>query len=94
MNVRIKFNGMPILCRTLKIGQEIEVDFQGKTLREFIAQLAERYGEAIQKALLDRNGDLDREIKVALNDTTYLTEGRMETVLHDGDVLSLSAASC
>ncbi len=39
MKVNIKFNGMPILYKTLNKKKEMEIDFPGKTLRELIVKL-------------------------------------------------------
>ena len=93
MKVNLKFNGMPILYKTLNKKKETEIDFPGKTLRELIAGLTGKYGQPMRKALLDNNGDVDVEIRVVLNDTSYLTDGRMETVLSDGDTLVFMGAS-
>ena len=94
MKVRLKFNGMPLLKKKLNKGEVMEIDFPGMTLQELIARLIGMYGAPIREALLNRNGDLDREIKVALNDATYLTGNRMETLLSDGDIISFSAIGC
>jgi molybdopterin converting factor small subunit len=91
--MNIKFNGMPILYRTLNKKKEIDIEFFGETLRDLVAGLTKKYGMAIQKALLDQNGDVDVEIRVVLNDTIYLTERRMERVLNDGDTLAFMGAS-
>jgi len=93
MKVNLKFNGMPILYKTLNKKKEMEIDFPGKTLRELIVRLTGKYGVPMQKALLDKNGNVDVEIRVVLNNTTYLTEGRMEAILNDGDTLAFMGAS-
>ena len=92
MKVNLKFNGMPILYKTLNKKKELEIDFPGKTIRELIAKLIRQFGVPMQKALLDSKGDVDVEIRVVLNDT-YLTEGRMEAILNDGDTLAFRGAS-
>lgn len=93
MKVNLKFNGMPILYKTLNRKKEVEIEFTGNTLRELIVRLTGKYGLPMQKALLDKNGDVDVEIRVVLNGASYLTEGRMETVLNDGDTLAFMGAS-
>jgi molybdopterin converting factor small subunit len=93
MKVNLKFNGMPILYKTLNKKKEIEIEFTGNTLRELITRLTGKYGVPMQKALLDKNGDVDVEIRVVLNNTNYLTEGRMEMALNDGDTLAFMGAS-
>ncbi|MBI4634531.1 MAG: MoaD/ThiS family protein [Deltaproteobacteria bacterium] len=93
MKVNLKFNGMPILYKTLNRKKEVEIEFTGNTLRELIVRLTGKYGLPMQKALLDKNGDVDVEIRVVLNGASYLTECRMETVLNDGDTLAFMGAS-
>jgi hypothetical protein len=47
----------------------------------------------VNKALLDASGNIDQEIRVVLNQSTYLVDNRMETVLKDGDALAFLGAS-
>ena len=44
MKVNLKFNGGPILYKTLNKKKEIEIEFTGNTLRELIARLTGKYG--------------------------------------------------
>ena len=44
-------------------------------------------------ALLDPNGDVDMEIRVVLNQGTYITEDRRKAVLWDGDMVAFRGAS-
>ena len=93
MKININFNGIPILYKTLNKKKEIEFEFTGQTLRELTARLVGKFGAPMQKALLDSNGNVDVEIRVVLNNTTYLTENRMETILNDGDMIAFKGAS-
>jgi hypothetical protein len=93
MKVRLNFAGIPVLYKALNKKKEFELDFPGQTLRELVAGLVRKFGPPMAKALLDRNGDVDVEIRVVLNDGTYLTESRMETVLSEGDVVAFRGAS-
>ena len=93
MNVHLDFKGVPILYKTFKKKKEVTFDFPGKTLGELTNSLIRRYGPAIKKALLNNDGDIDMEIRVVLNDNTYLTGDRMGTALNDGDTLSFRGAS-
>jgi molybdopterin converting factor small subunit len=93
MNIHLDFKGIPILYKTFNKKKEMNFDFPGKTLGELIKSLLKRYGLSIRKALLNNNGDIDMEIRVVLNDTTYLTGDRMATPLNDGDTLSFRGAS-
>lgn len=93
MKIHLKFNGMPILYKTLKKKKEFQFEFPGKTLRELIQVLVRKFGVAMKNALLDRNGDIDMEIRVVLNERDYLMENRMDTQLKDGDTIVFMGAS-
>lgn len=91
MKIHVNLEGIPILFKTLK-KKDFEVEVSGTTLRDLTDSLVSRYGTAITKALLDRNGDVDIEIRVMQNNT-YLMEDRMETALQEGDILAFRGAS-
>jgi molybdopterin converting factor small subunit len=93
MKVMLNFGGIPVLYKALNKRKELEFDFPGRTLRELVQNLVRKFGPPITKALLDGNGDVDVEIRVVLNDGTYLTERRMETVLNEGDMVAFRGAS-
>lgn len=93
MKINLKFNGMPVLYKALNKKKEMEFQFTGQTLRELVAGLVRRFGKPIEKALLDSSGDIDMEIRVVRNGTTYLSENRMETALNEGDTIAFMGAS-
>ncbi len=93
MKINLKFNGMPILYKVLKKKKEFTFDFPGNTLRELIQSLVRKFGMQMKNALLDKNGDVDLEIRVILNDANYLMENRMQTELNEGDTLVFMGAS-
>jgi hypothetical protein len=93
MKVMLNFGGIPVLYKTLNKKKEFEFDFPGRTLRELAQNLVRRFGQPMTKALLDGNGDVDVEIRVVVNEETYLTESRMETVLNEGDMVAFRGAS-
>ena len=93
MKIHIDFKGIPVLYRALNRKKEVDFEFPGKTLRELMDSLIRRYGDPIKKAILDNNGDIDMEIRVVLNNITYLTDDRMATPLNDGDILAFRGAS-
>ena len=93
MKVTCDFRGIPLLFKALKKKKMVQLDFAGKTLRELIQNLVRKYGGDIKKAILDGNNDVDMEIRVVLNEKTYLSGNRMETVLNEGDIVSFRGAS-
>ena len=52
------------LLRVLIGRQEMELPWQGGTLREMIAQMADQYGKVVRDELLDEKGELDRAYAV------------------------------
>jgi len=95
MRIHLDFKGVPILYKTLNKHKEIDVDWTPATgtVKELVTFLARRFGAAVNKALLDASGNIDQEIRVVLNQSTYLMDNRMETVLKDGDALAFLGAS-
>jgi hypothetical protein len=92
MKVNIEIAGLP-LYKTFGKNKKIEFEFPGKTLKELIDALARKFGFEIKKFLLDKNGDIDMDIRVLLNGATYLSENRMQASLDDGDTLIFKAPS-
>jgi hypothetical protein len=93
MKVRLDFSGIPVLYKALNKKKEFEFEFPGHTLGELVESLVRQFGPPMTKALLDPNGDVDMEIRVVLNEGTYLTESRMESILRDGDMVAFRGAS-
>jgi hypothetical protein len=95
MKIHLDFKGVPILYKTLNKKKEIDVDWTPATgtVKELVTFLARRFGAAVNKALLDASGNIDQEIRVVLNQSTYLVDNRMETVLKDGDALAFLGAA-
>jgi molybdopterin converting factor small subunit len=92
MKVNIEIAGLP-LYKTFGKSKKIEFEFPGKTLRDLIDALVKKFGFDVKRFLLDKNGDVDIEIRVLLNEVTYLSENRMQTSLSDGDTLLFKAPS-
>jgi hypothetical protein len=92
MKVNIEIAGLP-LYKTFGKNKKIEFEFPGKTLKGLIDSLVKKFGFDVKKFLLDKNGDVDMEIRVILNGETYLSENCMQTSLSDGDTLLFKAPS-
>jgi hypothetical protein len=95
MRIHLDFKGVPILYKTLNKKKEIDVDWTPArgTVKELVDFLVRRFGDTVKKALLDQKGEIDMEIRLVLNQQTYLVEDRMETVLNDGDALAFLGAA-
>ena len=92
MRVTIEIAGLP-LYKTFGKSKKIEFEFPGKTLKELIDAMVRKFGFDVKKFLLDKNGDIDMDIRVLLNGATHLSENRMQTSLNDGDTLLFKAPS-
>lgn len=95
MRIHLDFKGVPILYKTLNKKKEIDVDWTPArgTVNELVDFLVRRFGDTVKKAILDQKGEIDMEIRLVLNQQTYLVENRMETVLKDGDALAFLGAA-
>jgi hypothetical protein len=92
MKVNVEIAGLP-LYKTFGKKKKLEFQFPGQTLRELMDALVRKFGFDVNRFILDKNGDVDMEIRVLLNGTTYLSENRMQTSLSDGDTLTFKAPS-
>lgn len=90
MKVHLKIEGLPLLYKSLKKRKALDFVFHGTTLRDLINSLSKKYGPGVKKALLDQKGEVDMELRVVINQSSYLSYGdRMEAILSDGDTLHL-----
>lgn len=90
MKIHLKIEGLPHLYKTLNKKKALDVEFPGKTLRDFVNGLSRKYGPSVNKALLDQKGEIDMELRVVVNYSDYLSYGeRMDVPLHEGDTLHL-----
>lgn len=90
MKVHLKIEGIPLLYKSLKKKKALDFNFSGTTLRDLIDSLVQKYGPGVTKALLDKKGEIDMELRVVINQSDHLSYGhRMEAVIHDGDTLHL-----
>jgi molybdopterin converting factor small subunit len=94
MKVSIKINGLPEFKKIVGGKKEIEVVVNGTSLRDLVDNLVKKYGRSVEKTLLDENGAIDSDIKVGLNAENILRGNRMETILHDGDILIFMVGGC
>lgn len=90
MKIHLRIEGLPLLYKSLNKKKALDFSFPGSTLRDFINSLAQKYGTGVKKAVLDKNGEIDMELRVVINQSKYLSYGeRMEALLNDGDTLHL-----
>ena len=87
MAVTIK---LPTILRKFA-GNEARVSAEGATLAEVLKDLESRY-PGITKNVIADDGGLHRFINVYVNDEDVRYLGSLETVVNDGDVVSILPA--
>lgn len=93
MKIHLRIEGIADLYKILNKKKALDIDFPGTTLRDFTNALIRNYGAGVKKAILDRAGEIDMQLRVVINQSLYLTYGeRMDTPLHEGDTLHLMTA--
>lgn len=89
MKVTLKIFGFPGLKKTLG-GQEVEIEFEGKTARDLITRLIKTHGHEVEKSLMDNNKRLNPSVRLLKNGYQWLTEEDLDTNIMDGDVVVLA----
>jgi molybdopterin converting factor small subunit len=90
MRIHLKIRGLPQLYKVMNKKKDVDLEFSGSTVGDAVSGLVSKYGPVVKKALVDQNGDIDMELRVVLNDRTFLMHGeRMSTTLQEGDTLWL-----
>ena len=87
MKLQLKFF-LPMLSEA--VGKdEMEFEFDGRTVRELLAEMAKRYGRRAADAMFDKQGELDREVQVLINQKTWVTRENVDAALADGDRVTI-----
>jgi molybdopterin converting factor small subunit len=89
MKIRLRIEGLPQLYKILNKKKDLEFEFPGRTIRDFVAGLARKYGRGVDQALLDQQGAIDMGLRVAVNFSILSYENRMDTPLNEGDTIHL-----
>jgi hypothetical protein len=88
MRIHVTFRGIAQLYKAMNRKWTIEIDVRGNTVADVLSELAGKYGPVINRMLLDEQGEIDMELRVFLNQRTFLEYGqRMQVALNDGDAL-------
>jgi len=84
VKVHIEFFGLPILTNI--VGAVHEIEFEGNTLKDLIAQLTRRYGTGVERVLVDDEKRLNPYILAVINEELIVGhEERSEVRLTEGD---------
>ena len=89
MKVRIEIVGLEVLS-DLTGNKAFDFNFQGTNVKDLLEDLVHKYGEKVREVLYDGEGAFDPMIQIVLNGKDWVPAYRHEnTLLHDGDTLSL-----
>jgi len=88
MRIYVESLGLPTLSAV--IGKKAEMDFDGVSVADLIANITQRFGPKARQALLDSNGELDLTIQVMVNDQGFIQREKLaDYVLEAGDRVKL-----
>jgi molybdopterin converting factor small subunit len=88
MKINVEFLSLPNLVK--KIGSKsVVLDFSGTTVNDLVRELAGKYGNDVQKFLLDETGNLDLHLAVAINQQEWLRHHQMDRPLREGDRVTI-----
>jgi len=88
MTITVEFLSLPNIVKMVG-GKTITLDYSGQTVEGLIRQVAEKYGKDVKKFLLDETGQLDMTLKVMRNKEEWIQSDQMQTLLRDGDRLTI-----
>jgi len=87
VKLQLKFF-LPMLSEAVG-SDEVELDFEGRTVRDLLAELARRHGRKAADAIYDKAGELDREVQVLVNQKSWVTRENVDAALADGDHVTI-----
>lgn len=88
MAITVEFLSLPNVVRMVG-SKTITMDYTEQTVEGLIRQVAEKYGKAVQKFLLDESGSLDMSFQVICNNEEWIYSDRMQRPLKDGDRITV-----
>ena len=88
MKITVEFLSLPIVVK--KVGSKtVVLDFPGTTVNDLIQEVAGKYGQDVQKFLLDETGRLDMSLAVMVNQQEWVRHNQMDRQLRDGDKVTI-----
>lgn len=64
---------------------ELEIEFDGETVKDMVEYLITTYGRKARQALYDENGKFDLTIQMLINGEQWVTQDLFDTPMKDGD---------
>jgi molybdopterin converting factor small subunit len=88
MKITVEFLSLPNVAKMVG-SKTVVLDFPGTTVNELVREVAAKYGEKVQKFLLDESGHLDMSLGLMLNQKEWVRHNEMDRPLHDGDRVTI-----
>ncbi len=89
MKVRAKFLGMPQSLSIFKNGKELQVDFVGETLEDFLSCIESRTGYEKKNIFFDDQGKISLEITAFINGRHTGLSNRSRLRLRENDLIEI-----
>lgn len=87
MKINVEFLGIPMV--TDIVGKKkLELELSGKTVKDVVDELIERYGKKVREAFYDAQGNFDLMIQIVLNGKSFILPDKHNTLLNEGDSLT------
>lgn len=88
MKIKVEVKGFPTVADVMG-RKTVELDMEGRTVRDVIENLIGLYGRKVKEAFYDEKGRFDPIIQVALNGKTFVSPEELEKpLLREGDTVA------
>jgi molybdopterin converting factor small subunit len=88
MKITVEFLSLPNVVKMIG-SKTIVLDFSGTTVNDLVHEVAEKYGNKVQKFLLDETGQLDMNLGLTINQREWIRHNQMDRPLQDGDKVTI-----
>ncbi len=89
MKVRAKFLGMPQSLPIFENGKELQVDFIGETLKDFLSCIVSKAGHKKRNIFFDDQGEISLEITAFINGRHTGLSNRSRLRLREDDLIEI-----
>ena len=88
MKITVEFLSLPNITKIIG-SKSVSLNFTGRTIKDLINEITNKYGEKVRGFLLDESGNLDMILKVHLNKKEWISTDLMDRQLKDGDLITI-----
>jgi len=88
MKITVEFLSLPNVVKMVG-SKTVVLDFSGISVNDLVHEVAAKYGEKVQKFLLDETGNLDMSLGLTINKQEWIRHDQMDRPLRDGDKVTI-----